>query len=297
MDTAEAVTYEQLDDNDVNKNMQKLFNFVQDQGRISAARHSEFISKFDDLNKKYDELKAENVQLARNYYEIYDELMELKAGLGEVQQKELASNIIIRGVVEAEKTTAELQLIVNNIFTLLNLNFDAPAIVTVKRIGKPSENSKQKSKRPIIIQFADKQFKDMVLAAKKAKKLNCSQLKHNNNKLGTEKDIIYIEEQLTKQKQKLFAEARQLKKAGAVQFAWTNGGRILVREKEKDPALRLDHEGHLQNLRRSLNILDKDLATTRGAQNGGRSGRKRATSPNAIGRNLRPRIVAETANT
>lgn len=59
--------------------------------------------------------------------------------------------------------------------------------------------------------------------------MNCSKIDFKGECLGKENDLIYINEKLTPEKSKLFANARDVKKKGYFKAASVNKGDILVR--------------------------------------------------------------------
>lgn len=231
--------------------MKKLFVYFHQLEKQQKSVNNEFLTKLSEINTKYDELHERQSQLEYENEYLRDEILVLKAGLSEVQQNSLVNNVIIRGVPEIESDNSQLFSLLDTVFKSIGASFNKDALTDFKRLGKKSTNSK--IYRPILVKFADLQLKKVLMDAKKAKNnLACDSVIFNNKPIGSENQKIYIDEQLTKLNQQLYSEARQLKKSGLVKFAWTNDGRVLVREKEKAPVVKLNREGDVHSLRESL---------------------------------------------
>ena len=86
--------------------------------------------------------------------------------------------------------------------------------ITQSRSEKP-----QGSPRPIIVKFVTHRNKSRLYNARGSLKMG-----------GTETAKLFISEDLTKKRQSMYAEARQLKKNNFIQDCWTTDGNLFVRD-------------------------------------------------------------------
>lgn len=299
-DTMETgMEYEQLDANDnVNINMQKIFNLLQDNSMNLKSYRAEINEKFESLNNRCNVLEAHNRELTDKFNFVYDKCQVLESGLSNIQQQQIENNIVIRGTPEIETNDNELKNMIKAVLLALGINLDIKTIITAFRIGKKKDSTNgNHSKRPIVVKLTEHKLKEAILEAKRKKKLTCNTILVNNKPMGAETDQIYIDEQLVQHKLKLFHEARQFKKQGSIKFLWTKNGRILLREKEKEPVKEIEHEGHIDDLylKFGSNVqnqpqLDPAISTS---NNRGKKRPNQTSLTEEARRNLRPRIGNE----
>lgn len=242
-----ANQYAQLDTNaDVNTNLQKLFNFMQDNKKDSADKHTELVQKISEVQTKHESLQIEHNLLLKQHKTLQLDFLQLKSEVSDIAQQNLSSNVIINGVPEIETTDSELDQLVQNVFSGLNLATSAE-VVDNKRLGKKSDDPNVK--RSILVKLGNSSLKTAVIKAKRGTKdFNCGLINFKNKKLGSANEQIYINEQLSPYKAYLYSEVRKLKKSGTVKYAWINNGTVLVREKDKGRVQQISHEGDLVKL-------------------------------------------------
>lgn len=272
-----------IDDNaDVNANLKNVCNLllsIQAKNQSDAdARHIEVINRFDDLQQKYEVLRADHNELEIKCGEMSEEIVGLKDSLGQIQQRMLSSNVIIRGIAELEQNKEQLDTLVAATFTALQIPSEANNIVRSSRLGKRSKDTV----RPILVHLSNEMSKLKVMQAKRQIRLNCQMIKVNNKPLSVGDEPVYVEEHLTRQNSSLFAEARKLKTDNIVKFAWTSGGSVLVRRKEAEPAHKIRTQTDIEQLRDQPN----------GQRKKGSSGVKRKQSPSKTDRNTRQKTAA-----
>lgn len=280
----------------VNTNMQRIYNLLQDNSKELKLINR----KFDDINNRCSALEAENRELTENYNFIYDKCQVLEAGLSNLQQLQIENNIVIRGIPEIETNENELKSLIKIIALHLKATVDDKSITNAYRIGKKKDTANGKQlKRPIVVSFSEKKIKETIMLAKRKKKLSCDAILVNKRPMGTESEQIFIDEQLIPQKLKLFHEARQLKKQGIIQFAWTKNGRVLLKEKENERVREINHEGHLDVFFVKTGLSTQPSSTPTVApptiNNRGRKRPNQTQLTEEVRRNLRPRMAIEAA--
>lgn len=59
---------------------------------------------------------------------------------------------------------------------------------------------------------------------------------------------IYLSDNLTQKSKRLHFLAREYAKINGYEFCWVSHGRVLLRKKQGDPAIRIDSENDLKNI-------------------------------------------------
>lgn len=240
--------------NDVNKSLQEIFNAIQVGNLTSKKNHQEFLEKYDKIDKKLTDIEKRQDTFEENQSSIINQILNVKADLNNVKQSAIENNVIVRGLPAVEKNSDDLKVLLNSFFNSLSITFDSSEINSVKRIGKETSTDLNK---PICVKFVDKTHKQKLFDAKKKQpNLTCDQILHHNFPLGSKDQKVFVDDELTKFNQELFRKARQLKKHGQVKYVWYRNGKILLREKEDSPAVRIRHEGDLGAIQ---SLLGEDL--------------------------------------
>lgn len=211
-------------------------------------RHEALVYKIDKLDQKYDALYAENAKLATRCEDMGSEIESLKLNMNEINQSLLSRNLVIRGVPEIEKNSVQLNVLVKAVLFAMDVSPEHQRVSTAFRLGK--KDDKKNTDRPILVRLVNEECREAIINAKRKKKdLNCSMVIIHGVPLGASDDDIYVQEQLTRHKSELLAEARKLKTDGLIQYAWTNNGDILVREKAEGPVKKILHVNQLNKIR------------------------------------------------
>lgn len=180
------------------------------------------ITQYNELHSKFNTLSEEHAQAITkiNYLEIQVEnLLSLN------QQTKLE----IRNVPVLKNEN--LTKIVHSIQETVGLSHEPLDSLNVYR-------SKVKQK-PIIVEFASKNRRDVILNAVKKYNLNNVDNKINTNNIGilSEKMPIFINELLTPTARKIFYIARKIQMNKGYKFCWTSKGKILLKAKEGSPTI------------------------------------------------------------
>lgn len=191
---------EALDDKTVAAKLRKILTPDYDKlADIVAAKLSVRLKKLEDelheKNEVIDTLKR-RLENAENK-------------LDDTEQYSRRTSVRIAGIPEDAAEDVEAK--VNEVFHAMNVK---PIINRVHRVGP--KNTNMKGPRMIICQFTTFPDKKAVLSAKKT-----IQQSHPR---------VYINEDLTRQRARIFFIARQKKKEGAFSDVWTADGRICVKD-------------------------------------------------------------------
>lgn len=197
------------------QNLQQSVSSIQ----MELASYREIVTNLTEQNIS---LRNENVELKHRVDNIENQIEDMK-------QSHLNNNILICGVPEADKEN--LLSIVDTIGNTVGISVNSADICNVYRKKLPSNNSSGLP-APIVVHFSNTKMRNSILAASKTKQFDSHILP---SELQHPKRPIYLNEQLTRRKQFLFREARQMKRDGIVQYAWTKNGEIYVRKNEGSP--------------------------------------------------------------
>lgn len=233
---------------DVNTNLQTMFTKLMNENRAgrseAAAWRADFDQKFTVIHSKVDSLNEKYVKLDQKHKELEVEVLNLKAGLSEVNQKAVSNEIFMNGVPEMEKSPAELNLLVAEILNSIDVKPEEIPIVAIKRIGNVQTENVPKP-RSILVSLGNEDAKNFIIVAKRKKQLDLSKINFNGAKMGASTDKVFINENLSQYNALLYSHARNLVKIGAIKFAWINKGQVLIREVERAKVERIKHEGQL----------------------------------------------------
>ncbi len=154
-----------------------------------------------DINTKYDE--------SEEALKLIDQRVDC------LEQENKATNIRILGIEEEEGEDLKSKVTSLMRDTLHVSNIGAEDITDIGRMGK-----KRDKVRDILIKFRCNTLRDKVYNKRKL--------------LWQENNPIYINEDLTPHRSKLFFEARKLRKREKIFGTWTQAGNIMVKVKDSD---------------------------------------------------------------
>lgn len=213
-----------------NKSFEFAHAKIDDQVKIITEQSK----KIDDLLKVIDELRQENVNLKET-------VVKLELRLDEVEQYSRANSIEIFGVPELKNE--DTYDIVKNICTALDVKITRENIDVCHRLGRPGGGSDGRP-RGIIAKFVRREDKLKVLSMRKVKR------NFSTSHLGYDQPAVpvYINENLSPQRRKLFAAAREVKKTKQFTYLWVQNGNILMRKDQGTPVVRITTLSDLDKL-------------------------------------------------
>lgn len=197
---------------------------------------------FNNLNAKFnviDKIITENNILKTH-------IIQLENKIELMERRQISNDIIIDGI--PENKTEDCTKLVHQICKELNPNINVSMINDCHRIGFNRNNARP---RRIIVKFINHQDKINTLKARQIKR------NFSTKDIGIQPDMpIYIRENLTTKGNKLFKEARDLKKSLHFQFVWTKNGLVFLRKNETDKIIRVDNEEVISNLKSQYDHLN-----------------------------------------
>lgn len=196
-------------------------------------------SYIDENNK----LKTELSSLTKKHSILSAEVNGLKAKFNAEEQKNMNSNVLIRGINADEDALS----VVTNVAELANIEIKQGDVVTARRIHSKTKES------CVMVQFAVDTKKRDVVKASKAKRLNTQMYGYTG-----EARPIYVDEQLTRESFLLFKRAKNLKKYG-VKFVWIANGNILAREAPNEAVIHIKTMDQITEMEHAIMIRDKQV--------------------------------------
>lgn len=225
-----------------------------------AAAEKRHQSLVDEVRQKVLQLENNQKQLIKQNKWLTSTVLNQQNELNDLKQQQLSGNLIINGIPECEASPTHTSHLVKSIVVGLGVNCTEEDIIEARRLGRQSSDTENPSKRSILVKFSGIDLKRKIIVAKrKIPQLNCAGLTYNGKNIGTERDVIYINEDLTPLNANLYRQARNLRKNGQLKFVWIGrGGSVLVREKEGLPYQRIRDEGQLKKF--SQAIVDVEMS-------------------------------------
>lgn len=198
-----------------------------------------------EVIKTLESTVAEQQEVTKSY----ETLAEASANGVSVEQENISSNIVIRGLDVDENTPEDTLIeVFERICTHIGIE-KTDFAPTAAEILPASSSSKFKANRPFIVKLASRTVKQKFLQARRTKfDIRPSEIKHKQ----TSNKPLIISEHLTKENQKLFSQARSLRGRDKFKFVWTSHGQILARRKKKSSVIRIRDESDVERLESSL---------------------------------------------
>ena len=192
---------------------------------IVRSGNQELLASISSLHAEVQSLKATLKDRDAAIADLQAEVRKLRDDHDSLEQYGRRNNLRISGVPEPKLEPEEVEDTTATIVDLANsaLKLDPPLQVSdvevSHRLKKP-RNAKDGDPRPIIVRFRSKQERFHVIS-------NRRHMKDYNDENSTR---IYINEDLTASRAKLFSTVRQLQKKKYFNQAWTYNGTIRVKD-------------------------------------------------------------------
>ena len=151
--------------------------------------------------------------IRRELYKEHDRNLNLQTRLDELDQRRRDNNVRVVGLKEDEddeNIASELIKLVGKSGTSVE------DICTITRMGKKKEGKP----RDLLVQFVSKKKRDAFYAMRK------------NTPKDEENKKLYINEDLTESRAKLFYDARRMVRRNKLHGTWSQNGSIMVKVKE-----------------------------------------------------------------
>ncbi len=182
-----------------------------------------------DITEKVEEMSLNQTKPTSNackeVKEVQEQMYKFQSALDESEQLLKEKNVRLVGLPEKDDDPGQLkQRIVEVSKTLLNIeNITINDIDEAYRLGKPKQN--EHDVRTVMVRFKSKSIRDTFYRGRRNLYANSS----NENSSG-----IYLNEDLTSYRQKLYFDVRQLRKRGEIHSVWTQEGAIVLKLREAD---------------------------------------------------------------
>ena len=203
-------------------------------------------SKYEDLQTDYKKLQKKNKEQEKQILVLQDQASKIEENnvkadekVDAIEQYGRRQNLEIVGVpyTEGENTNE----IVTEIAKLIEVDVKPDDISTSHRLPVRSRSSSDDNNRkaikfhaPIIVRFVGRDIRNKIFANRKlARNLDLEKFSVK----GTER--LFINENLTQQRKKLFWLAKQKMKAADFKFIWTSNGSIFVRKSEDSDTINI----------------------------------------------------------
>lgn len=183
---------------------------------------------YDNQKNLLEDISNKMKQYIKENEELKIEVKELKSRINDLEEKDKEKNLLISGI-ELTGTENLKTDIIDKITKALNVEIEKNEIETCYQIRKNNKNS------PIILKLLNKSKKEEIIKRRKEN----GPLFIEECGIISKNGIIYINEDLSKEKQKIFKEARELRKQKKIAFTWITGGKIYIRKTADGPAVRL----------------------------------------------------------
>lgn len=178
-------------------------------------------------------LNDQNLSLRNDNDKLKTQIQNVEYQVECMKQQQLLNNILICGIPETNNEN--LSSVITNIANKLDVPLCSDdikilyrkTITGTKSAGLPA---------PIIVQFTNTKTKNEIMAAKKGKLLDTT-----ITNTVTNKRPIYINDHLTRHRQYLFKQTRDLKRNKHIEYTWSRNGDIYIRQKKDSPAVKIKH--------------------------------------------------------
>ena len=172
-------------------------------------------SKIDDLSES---LSAKDVQIA----DVENKVENLENKLDGYEQYSHRSNLRFLGIEEivSDDQLEDTVIDIVNKQMCVSLLLQSCDIVRSHRVGVKLQSTETDRPRPVLVKFQSKRRRDEVFQQR-------SKLKASTNK-----DRVFVNEDLTARCTRLAYDARNLRKLGTILDTWTYYGKILIKDRK-----------------------------------------------------------------
>ncbi|KAH7978626.1 hypothetical protein HPB49_006158 [Dermacentor silvarum] len=187
-----------------------------------------------DIATEIKNLRVEMQELLRQNTKLKGENARLTQRCEDLEQYQRLNNLEIRGVPDGNDPLS----VINRIGEIVGESIDSMVdIDTCHWVRTPKPDA-----RNIVVRFVRRSKRNDLLSKCRKKKIDTSMLDLEG------KTPIFVNEHLTPKNKALLSDAIKKKKAAKWKFAWTSGGKVLVRKDEGSDIIHIAHEGDLDKI-------------------------------------------------
>lgn len=192
--------------------------------------------KFEEQKKSYEDALERNKELTEINKNLLSRVEILEFKINESEQKEKSKNIVVSGIpVQETKSTKE---VVEQLLAGLSLNVGESEVVDCYRMKSRGIND------PILIKCATDEMKEKIMTKRK----HIGSIKTKDCKFEGPNNTIYLNHELTKLNQTLFAKMRALRKQGKFKYAYFTHGKLYLKKQDGDRPIRVYSESSLNSI-------------------------------------------------
>jgi len=219
---------------------------------LMASIEEKFVSlssSVQQLRNDYDSLLVENNILREENEQLRHATESHSARLDALESYTRVDNIIIKGIpetyAEATHLSSESETSANNSDHLLSTVIDLCESLHVQvqlndiSIAHRLPKGRSDQHRPIIVRFSNRRVRDKVYQARR-------ELRNTNRGRSSP---VYINEQLSKSNEQLFATCRQLWKNKQIAGTWTWHGVVYAKSLRDTKGIKILHPNDLDKIR------------------------------------------------
>ena len=209
----------------------------------------EFLSaEYDDLKEKYSKLLKSSKQSERSTNQLNLKLDEIETNqqdefhkIDDPEQYGRRLNLEFEGIPEQKEEN--VTKIVLDIAKKLNVDASCSDISIAHRLPPKRHNQRDGSSSPptIIAQFTNKRIRNAIYSRRK-------EAKNIKDFPVPEMTKLFVNENLTHYRKKLFWSTKRAAKASNYKFFWTANGKILVKKDDNAPVIAILSETDIDNL-------------------------------------------------
>ncbi len=212
----------------------KTIQDLKEKVSVAGKRETELIEQTNHLKEEIETLKSKLYNQAEKEK---SESTKAMLKIDDIEQESKLNNLRLVGIHEEEAEILQ-QKVVEIIRDKLNLQaINGSDINTCYRLGKPNESKT----RDVIVRFNSRDKRNLIYQCKR--------------NMPRENQPIYINEDLTLRRNKLFYDARSMKKSGRLTAVWTQEGNIIIKTSESSDPLPVKTH---RDLRNALNPEDEN---------------------------------------
>ncbi|XP_077983091.1 uncharacterized protein LOC144437932 [Glandiceps talaboti] len=222
----------------------KSVNDIKECQDTTSASLEYFNSLFEDFRTRIATVESENKVTKEKNEELTKRVADLEKALEDQNQYSRRENIEIHGIPETNEANENTDATVIRVLQKIDPGITPNNIEVTHRIGRKfterDPSTPKPRPRPIIVKFSGRKIRDSVYKNKK-KIINTT-----TDTLGyTEKNRIYINENLTPTARKLLKSANEKRKALNYKYLWTRNGFIYVKKFDATTVINIRNEHDL----------------------------------------------------
>ncbi len=227
----QAIEAARITDHSEMQALSKLVKSLQDSNNTLENKVKQLVDEKQADSENQEKMLQTISSIRRDLYKEQDKNVTLQAKLDEMDQRQRNKNVRVVGFPEHDNEDSNIS---NNLIQLVGAEIPTESIVSTTRMGRKREGKH----RDLVVQFSNQKTRDQFYASRK------NTPKDNENKK------VFINEDLTEARAKLFYDSRQMVKRGKIYGTWSQNGNIMVKVSENDSPMVIYSHQDLASLTR-----------------------------------------------